>query len=319
MPQRRNLALAIDIGGTKIACGIVDTEKRVHCLLVQDSPRSSSAEDLISAVVACGQAALLHTRLDDSQIAGVGCGCPGPMVWSAGLASPLNIQAWVNFPIRERLERAFRGPPVFVHNDAIALAVGEHWAGVGRGVNNMIAVTVSTGVGGGLILEGKLIHGSTGNAGHIGHIIIDPSGPVCQCGATGCLEAIASGPSSVRWALANGWRPLDDNAATGKQLAASAYLGDSIARDALSRAGSAVGLAVAEVSTLLDLDVAVVTGGFSWSGPWFWRALRESYRDQVKFSFARQTRVVHSLLGNGAAILGAAAFVLERDRYGWSS
>jgi glucokinase len=122
--------------------------------------------------------------------------------------SPLNIPGWRGFPLRARLAARFPGLPVRIHNDAVCVAVAEHWQGAGRGSADMLGMVVSTGVGGGLILGGRLINGGTGNSGHIGHVVVEPEGgPRCGCGGHGCLEAVARGPALTEWALSQGWTP----------------------------------------------------------------------------------------------------------------
>ncbi|MBN6051251.1 ROK family protein [Nonomuraea sp. RK-328] len=142
------------------------------------------------------------------RVEGVGVGCGGPMRWPAGEVSPLNIPGWRGFPLRARLAERFPGVPVRLHNDAVCVAVAEHWRGAGQGTRDMLGMVVSTGVGGGLVLGGRLVDGGTGNAGHIGHVVVEPvDGPPCGCGGRGCLEAVARGPALTAWALARGWLP----------------------------------------------------------------------------------------------------------------
>jgi glucokinase len=130
------------------------------------------------------------------------------MTWPDGEVSPLNIPGWRGFPLRARLAGRFPDLPVRLHNDAVCLAVAEHWKGAGRGSADMLGMVVSTGVGGGLILNGRLVNGRTGNAGHIGHVVVEPEGgPRCGCGGYGCLEAVARGPGLTAWALEQGWTP----------------------------------------------------------------------------------------------------------------
>ncbi|NUR59708.1 MAG: ROK family protein, partial [Catenulispora sp.] len=194
--------LAIDIGGTKMAVGAVDGRGEVlaaHRVPTPSGP-DADAEALYAALLdAVDQ---LPFARDGFRAVGVGCG--GPMRWPAGEVSPLNIPGWRGFPLRWRLEADFRCE-VRLHNDAICLAAAEHWQGAGRGTGNMLGMVVSTGVGGGLILGDRLIDGAKGNAGHIGHVVVDQETP-CACGGTGCLEAVASGPRMAAWAAAQGWR-----------------------------------------------------------------------------------------------------------------
>lgn len=310
-------AIAIDIGGTKIAAAVVRSDgellgqNRVSVLPTNDP------EVMLKWVLDCAAEALVMSSVPESAIVGVGCGCGGPMKWPEGIVSTINIPAWRGFPLRHRLADAYPGLPVLVHNDAIALAVGEHWRGPAVGAPNMLAMTVSTGIGGGLILGNELFHGKSGNAGHVGHIIVEAAGPVCGCGARGCLEAVASGPSSVNWALAQGWQPTSAESADGFGLAQAAHCGDDIARQALARAGGAVGVGVASLANVLDLDIVVIAGGFSRSGRCFWDALYKAYGSNTTMSFARDTRVEPGGSLGGAGLLGAGGFVLFPDKYGW--
>src|SRR5919108_541827 len=240
------------------------------------TPRLTDAEALYEALIACAAAALRGADTLPGDLDGVGVAAGGPMVWPAGDVSPLNIPAWRDFPLRKRLTEEFATERVLLHNDAVALSVGEHWKGAGSGTRNLLGITVSTGVGGGLILDGRLYHGTSGNAGHVGHMVVEPDGPPCVCGGRGCVEAIASGPNTVRRALAAGWRPPAGVTADGAALAAAAAAGDPLAIQHLARAGRAVGIALASCATLLDLQIAAVVGGFSQSGPPFWQPLHEA-------------------------------------------
>jgi glucokinase len=309
-------ALAIDIGGTKLAVGVAEAGGRLITWGQLPTPKDLDAEQLWRTLDA------LITRVLDSdeagdpaQLAGVGCGCGGPMEWPAGLVSPLNIPAWRGFPLRARLRERFGAIPVRVHNDAITMTAGEHWRGAGRGVANMLGMVVSTGVGGGLILDGQLIEGASGNAGHIGHVVVDPEdGPVCGCGGRGCLEGIARGPALVAWAQQEGWRPgrLD---VTAKDLADDAALGHQVGRAAMHRAGRALGIAVASATSLCDLEVVSVGGGLSQAGALLFEPLEEALRAHAKLDFTRQVRVVPAALGQSAGLVGAAALIFAADRY----
>jgi len=307
----------VDVGGTKLAAAVVDSELRIRGRSRVPTPDTSDAEELFETLVACVAAALRGADTLPGDIDGIGCGCGGPIRWPAGKVSPVNIPAWRDFPLRDRLTEEFEQPTVRVHNDAVALAAGEHWQGAGRGARNLLAVTVSTGVGGGLVLGGRLHHGTSGNAGHVGHVVIDPAGPGCACGGRGCLEAVSSGPNTVRRALAGGWRPPAGGEADGRTLAAAAAAGDQTAAASLARAGSGVGTALASSAHLLDLEVAVVAGGLSRSGRTFWEPLRAAFDAHARMPFAAAMRITPSRIPAEAGLLGAAAFVLRPDRYGW--
>lgn len=304
--------LAIDIGGTKLAVALVGPDGSV--LADRRTPTRAdraSAEEIYATL----------TRLADDVVVGgplvgVGVGCGGPMEWPAGRVSPLNIPAWRGFPLRDRLADHFAGLPVRLHNDAVCVAAGEHWRGAGRGSRNLLGMVISTGVGGGLVLDGRLVDGESGNAGHIGHVVVEPDGPPCVCGGLGCLEAVARGPAVVRWAREHGWAGPPD--ASGPELVTDATAGDPVAVAALCRAGRAAGLAIASATALCDLEVVSIGGGLSAAGNLLMAPLRHAVRRYARLPFARGVRVVPAELGRSAGLVGAAALVLAGDRY-WSA
>jgi glucokinase len=229
------------------------------------------------------------------------------------VVSTLNIPAWREFPLRDRLHELFPDVPVRVHNDAVAFAAGEHWRGAGAGVADLLGMVVSTGVGGGLILDGRVRDGPTGNAGHVGHVVVDPTGPDCTCGGRGCLEAIARGPATVAWARARGFDGTD-----GVALVEAARGGSPVARAALDRAGSAVGQVLAGVTAALDLDLVVIGGGLAGAGDLLFDPLRAALERHALMPFTRRLRVVPAANPADAGLLGAAALILAGDRY-WSA
>ncbi|SEG46010.1 glucokinase [Thermomonospora echinospora] len=308
-------ALAVDIGGTKLAAALVEPGGRIAHYDRMQTPVDLDAEGLWRSLEALLDKLLAEAGGGD--LAGVGVGCGGPMRWPSAEVSPLNIPAWRDFPLRERLRARHPGLPVRVHNDAICMAVGEHWRGAGRGRDNVLGMVVSTGVGGGLILGGHLIDGASGNAGHIGHVVVDPEGPPCKCGGRGCLEAVARGPGLVAWAQEQGWRP-DRAEVTGVELADDARRGHPVATAAMRRAGRALGVAIASATHLCDLEVVSVGGGLSQAGPLLFDPLEEAFRAHARMDFAREVRVVPAALGQTAGLIGAAALVFAADRY-WSA
>lgn len=295
--------LAIDIGGTKIAAALVSDDGEVV-----RSARGATAADPWPVCVS-----LLAEVRGDAVVDGVGVGSGGPMQWPSGRLSPLNIPGWRDFPLRDRLAETYPGVPVRVHNDAACVAVGEHWRGAGRGVDDLLGMVVSTGVGGGLVLGGRLVDGASGNAGHIGHVVVERDGPECVCGGQGCLEAVSRGPAVVAWARERGSSALD-----GVQLAAHAREGDAVAVAALERAGAAVGVGVASAAALLDVRLVVIGGGFASGGELFWDPLQAAFARHAGLDFLAGTRVVPAELGGAAGLVGAAALVLAGERY-WSA
>ncbi|MFI0410906.1 ROK family protein [Actinomadura sp. 3N508] len=324
-----NPVLAVDIGGTKLAAALVEPGGRVAAYdrvatpnpPVSD-PHAPDTGDLDAEGLWRTLEALLGKLVADAgdpSLAGVGVGCGGPMTWPAAEVSPLNIPAWRGFPLRARLRDRYPGLPVRIHNDAICVAVGEHWRGAGRGHDNVLGMVVSTGVGGGLILGGRLINGASGNAGHIGHVVVDPGGPPCACGGRGCLEAVARGPGLVAWAREQGWRRGNpgrlDSTTAGAELAADARRGHPVASAAMRRAGRAIGIAIASATHLCDLDVAAIGGGLSQAGSLLFDPLEEAFRTHARMEFARHVRIVPAALGQTAGLVGAAALVFAQDRY----
>ncbi len=311
-------ALAVDVGGTKMAVGLVEPAGRVLSWAQVPTPTELDAEQIWRTLDALITKILDDADLRGTDLAGCGCGCGGPMEWPSGVVSPLNIPGWRGFPLRSRLAERLPGIPVRVHNDAIAMVAGEHWRGAGRGRDNVLGMVVSTGVGGGLVLDGRLIAGASGNAGHIGHVVVDPdTGPECACGGRGCLEAIARGPALVMWAQAEGWRP-DQQDATAKELADDGALGHPVGIAAMRRAGRALGIAIASATALCDLEVVSVGGGLSQAGPLLFDPLEEALRAHARLEYARQASVVPAALGQAAGLVGAAALIFAADRY-WAA
>jgi glucokinase len=306
--------LAIDIGGTKLAAGLVATDGAVSLARRLRTPSGEGAEAVFTAVVELAEAVILDAGSPALQ--GIGVGCGGPMQWPEAVVTPLNLPDWVDFPLRRRLEERHPALPVRVHNDAVCFAIAEHWVGAGSGSANMMGIIVSTGVGGGLILGSRLIDGGTGNAGHIGHVVVDPVGPVCNCGGIGCLQAIAKGPNVVAWAREHGW--VAAASAAGPELAASARAGDPVASAALALAGTAVGIAIASAAALLDLDLVVIGGGLADSGEVLLGPVRRAVERHLCVPFGKRVEVLVSGVGAHAGLVGAAALVHRGDAY-WSA
>jgi glucokinase len=304
--------LAVDVGGTKLAAGVVSDNGRVLTSDRVTTPRAVSADALFDGLqTLCRK--VLHAAAVEVEAIGVGCG--GPMQYPAGLVSPLNIPAWRGFPLRERLAQAFERP-CLVDNDAAAMAVGERWRGAGRGSDNMLGMVVSTGVGGGIILGGQLLHGFAGNAGHVGHIVVwtGPDAPRCTCGGRGCLEAVASGTGlgmRLRDALAAGAQTSLQSDASAADIAAAAREGDPLAIHLFHTAGEAVGLGIASAAALLDLELVTIGGSIALHA-WdlLGAPLEAELRRSARLDFTRDVRVVRAELGDSAGVFGAARLAL---------
>lgn len=297
--------LALDIGGTKLAAGLVSRDGQV---LVHDrapTPVTDDPEVLWWALAEVVDAIL---EREDASFSAIGIGCGGPMRWPHGLVSPINIPAWRGFPLLDRVrERYADGRPCAIHNDAVGLALAEHRWGAGHGHANMLGMVVSTGVGGGLVLGGRRIDGGSGNAGHIGHVVVDPDGPPCPCGSRGCVEAIARGPALAAYAVAQGWSGQE----TGIAVAAGARAGDPACLAAFERAGRAVGLGLVSVAAALDLDLVVIGGGVAQTGALFFDPVHAAFEEYAGLAFVRRCAIVPARLGTTAGLSGAAALVVD--------
>ena len=307
-----SVALAIDFGGTKVEAGLVDATGAVlpGTRFRQPTGPTASSAVLEAAVLSVARDALAALP-EGTTLAGVGIGCAGPISLADGLVSPLNVAAWREYPLRELVEKEVPGIPVTLRMDGICIALAEHWIGAARGENNLMGMIVSTGIGGGLIVQGRTIEGPTGNAGHIGHVEVGGFSDRCACGGIGCVEAVASGPKSVAWAQSQGF-----SGSTGEDLATAYAAGDPIAISAIERAGHAIGQAIASATAVLDLDVVAIGGGFSRVTPDLFSFIRAAIAERAAFGFVAKVRVVPSGLEDTGPLVGAAALVHRADYLG---
>ncbi|GHJ93753.1 hypothetical protein SNE510_32720 [Streptomyces sp. NE5-10] len=299
---------ALDIGGTKIAGALVDAGGRVVARAQCPTPARDSAEVMMAAVTSVVDE--LAARPEWASLSCLGIGSAGPVHTFAGTVSPVNIPAWRSFPLVDRV-RSHPAVPVGVEpvlvGDAVAMAAAEHWTGAAKGVANVLCMVVSTGVGGGLILGGSVHAGTTGNAGHIGHITVDQNGPPCPCGALGCVERYASGTAIAAHALESGWTPPAGLPATAREVELSARAGDPRALAAFDRAGRALAAAIATTAALVELDLVVVGGGVSQAGETLFAPLRRHLESYAVLDFTRGVPVVPAALALDAGLIGAAA------------
>ncbi len=282
-----DVIVAVDIGGTTFAAGLVTLQgeliDREQIQLNHDLQADALFGTLRDLVDGQMERARGHHHL---RPVAVGVGSAGPMTPNCETISPLSIHAWRNFPLRERLQQAAT-LPVYGDLDAKALALAEGWLGAAQGRQSFMAVTVSTGIGGGIVLNGQLLDGALGNAGHIGHVIVEPNGRRCTCGARGCLEAEASG--------------LAIEAITGRPPTSPTY-------EIMQRTGRLVGRAAASVCNLLDLDLVVVGGSVALGfGATFFNSAQEALDEHTKLAFSRGARITPVRLGDRGPLVGAGA------------
>ncbi|MFD8089624.1 ROK family protein [Streptomyces malaysiensis] len=308
----RDLIAALDIGGTKIAGALVDGSGK----LVVRARRATRAQEAGATVMRQVTAVLeeLAATPHWSRAAAVGIGSAGPVDASVGTVSPVNIPGWRDFPLVAGVRETTGALPLTLVGDGPAMTAAEHWQGAARGRKGALCMVVSTGVGGGLVLSGRLHPGPTGNAGHIGHISVELDGDPCPCGGRGCVERIASGPNIARRALDGGWRPGPDGDTSARAVAASARAGDPVARASFARAAQALAAGIAATAALVEIEVAVIGGGVAGAGDVLFAPLRRALRDYATLSFVQGLEVVPAQMGTDAGVVGAAAAAAQEAR-----
>ncbi|MEV0459252.1 ROK family protein [Catellatospora methionotrophica] len=280
--------LAVDIGGTTFAAATVTADRAI----------TDRAEIPVGADPTATLTRLI-AGFETGGLIGVGVGSAGPLDAATGTVSPVNIPGWRRYPLTGVLGD-LTGLPVGLAGDAQCMALGEHW--LRPGAASLLGVVVSTGIGGGLVLDGEPYFGRSGNAGHIGHISIDPAGRHCPCGDTGCVETVASGPSMAAYAREQGWAGPDARA-----LAADAAAGHPVARRAFARGAAALATAIRTTTALVDVDTVVVGGGVAAAGEVLFGPLRQALADRGGLPFVRGVTVTPTGLGRDAGLYGAAA------------
>ena len=319
----RQWTIGVDFGGTNVKVGLVGPRGRIaaaHALASRDVGRPDRFVEAVSE--AAGRLAR-SVGERPATLRGVGVGVPGPVDVRRGVVEYLvNVPGWRRVPLRRRLERRL-GCRCAVDNDANLAALGEFAFGAGRGARCLVCLTLGTGVGGGFILDGSLVRGASGAAGEAGHMVIDPRGPRCGCGARGCLEAHVGTAALLRMgrrALRMGAEPLGrlTRAAGGlltpALLSRAARLGDARARRIWEEFGRRLGIGVANLANLLNPDRVVLGGGVAGAWPLFYPSLAGTVRAQAMEAAVRPMRIVRARLGNRAGIVGAAVLIWEAKR-----
>jgi len=308
--------LAIDIGGTKLAAGIVDTEGRILARGEIPTLAKEGLEPVLGRIVGLGRDLLSRPEVADIRVHRIGVGCAGPVDLKAGLVfNPPNLPGWTRVPLTDHIQRAL-GLPTVLENDANAAGLGEFRYGAGRGARSMVYMTVSTGIGGGIILDGKIWHGLKDAAGEVGHMTVCPEGPLCGCGNRGCLEAMSSGTSIARRAremLAAGKQTELRLVAkpTSSDVVRLAKKGDSVASEIWDQAVRYLGIGVAAVITILAPERIVIGGGVTRAGDFLFEPLREHVRQRVKLVPVESVPILPATLGPDVGILGAAAVAMD--------
>jgi len=318
------LALGIDLGGTKILTSVVDADGKMLSRDHSVTPATRGREAVIQAVMESARQALKEAGISPSELTAVGIGAPGLSNPSTGVlyTSP-NLPGWQDVPLRDIIAQEL-GRTAYLINDANAAAIGEFYYGAGRGAHNFIYITVSTGIGGGIIINGELYTGPTGTAGEVGHMVIDDNGPLCNCGNRGCWETLASGRALAAEAkrlikkgtsttiLEQAGGTIDKVNAEAVHQAALA--GDKLASRLIARNAYYLGVGLANLINIFNPEVIVIGGGLASIGdmlllPAYEEAGRRAFKQPYKAA-----RFARAELGRNSGVIGAAAYALGQSR-----
>ena len=300
--------VGVDFGATNIRAGLVDGEGRILRRAHSGTYASEGKEKVISRIVKLVRDLGQNDRME------VGIACPGPVDGSKGIIfDPPNLPGWKKVHLKEELQDEL-GTRVSVENDANMVTYGEWKFGAGKGVRNLLCLTLGSGVGSGLVLNGSLYTGANGFAAELGHTIVELKGPQCRCGARGCLESLVGAKSivaEVESAIASGHETIltqGSGEMTVSRISSAAAKGDSFSVKILEKAGFYVGVAVSNAVALLDVEMVVVGGGISKAGPLIIDPIRKAISSNLISFSLRALKVVRSQLGDDAGILGISAY-----------
>jgi glucokinase len=300
--------LGLDIGGTKLAAGVVDRSGRVRSFAVAPTDAERGPLAALDRLVALGRRVVGESGLDWADIGAVGIGCGGPLDSARGvLLAPLHLPGWTGVPITDLIEEAYARPAT-LENDATAGAAAEYRYGAGVGTRNMVYLTISTGVGGGVVLDGRLFRGTTGNGGELGHVTVDWHGRPCRgCGRLGCLEAYVSGTS-----IAERGREAGLEIETASEVVALAAAGDPVARSVWAETVEALACGVTSIVNLFEPERVVIGGGVSRAGERLIAPVRERVLASALAPAGHAVDIVQSALGETVGVVGAAAVAGDR-------
>jgi len=322
--------VGVDLGGTNVVVGVVPIEGgdplAVSTLPTEPARGPKHVVDrIVSMVQAAIEGVLSSQGGTRADVAGVGIGSPGPLDRATGTVIDTPNLGWRNFPLRDLIANAVRLPAT-LDNDAVCATYGEWWLGAGRGTSSLVGVTLGTGIGGGIIIEGEIFHGASDSAGEVGHMTIDSNGRKCNCGNYGCLEAYASGPAialRAREGIEAGAQSVLPDLVDGKLgtiSAATVYeavlLGDSYANEVMRETAKFLGAGIASVVNVLNPEMVVIAGGVTQAGDTLFVPLRAEVRRRAFTSAVEACRIVSAELQGTAGVIGAAG-VFKREKFGF--
>ncbi len=322
--------LGIDLGGSKILTALVDAQGKILACDIAPTPAREGLDAVIRSMLESVNRVLNQSGTPASGLTAIGLGAPGPLNSESGVlfTSP-HLPGWKDVPLRNIIEQEL-GKKTFLLNDANAAALGELYLGAGRGVRNFIYITISTGIGGGIIIDGKIYTGTIGTAGEVGHMVINDKGPACSCGNRGCWETLASGTALAREArerikAGNKTAILDYAGGKAENVTAeavhqAAQAGDNLARKLIARTGYYVGVGLANLINIFNPELIVIGGGLSNIGGSLFEPAFAEARKRAFTPACRAVRFARPELGQDSGVLGAAIFARkEIERLGQSS
>jgi glucokinase len=318
------LVLGVDLGGTKFAVGAMTADGTREFGFASAPTRAEESADAVVGRMGALANQVIETTLKQtgakrSDFIGVGIGAPGPLRRNDGIVVVAPNLGWHNYPLREKLA-AEVGLPTTLDNDANCATLGEAWIGAARGARHVVGITIGTGIGGGLVFDGKLHHGASDVAGEIGHTTIETEGRRCKCGNYGCLEAYASGPAiaeRAREALERGSESVlpklagSAAAITAQHVYNAAREGDALAREVVRDTARYLGAGIANILNLLNPDVVVLAGGVTAAGEELLTPLRLEVRRRAFKPAVDAARIVPGELGSRAGVVGAVAIAVQ--------
>ncbi|MCH7489667.1 MAG: ROK family protein [Gemmatimonadetes bacterium] len=317
--------VGVDVGGTNIVIGTVTEDgKQVSGIQRLRTPTGHGADPVITSIAGAVNESIGQARTvwgEDLEVVGVGIGSPGPIDTKRGLVVTSPNLGWTNVPLRDRVSELVRLPTT-LDNDANCAVLGEWWRGAARGAKVVVGVTVGTGVGGGLVLDGKIFHGASDVAGEFGHMTIDSTGRRCACGNYGCLEAYASGPAIAKratesieaGATSTLTQYVDENSSriTAALVYQAANDGDELALEVVRDTARFLGAGIANLVNICNPEIVVLCGGVTSAGEKLFRPLREEVNRRAFRQAAEACRIVAGELPGTAGVVGAvAAFKLQ--------
>ncbi len=308
--------IGIDLGGTNVKAGVVSDEGDVCSRVEMPTEVDVGQDHSVGRIIQCARNAAAEAGIDASRIRGIGVGSPGPLdIYNGIVVAPVNFPTWKNVPLVEILEDEFKVPAA-LDNDANVVAYGENWLGAGRDTDNFLCITLGTGVGGGVVCEGSLVHGFDGNAAEIGHISIDYDGPPCRCGSNGCLEVYCSATGIVRRARAaiaveSPETELANEGLTAQRIAEAATAGDAFAQRVYDETGFFLGMGIVTAVALYNSEIVAIGGGVARAGDLIFAPTRRTVRKHAFPSLRDKLRIEAMRLGDKGAILGAAKLIMD--------